>query len=347
MKALVCLEPNKYELRTDIPIPEIGQGEVLCKVESVAICGTDLGIIAGKFYPMWPPEWPFIIGHEWSGTVDKVGCGVTEFKSGDRVAGSSAVGCSQCRNCMIGKYNLCLNYGNKESGHRQYGMTAQGAYAEYINVNARSLVIIPEAISFEEAALLDTAGIALHIAKRGEISAGDTVVVIGPGAIGSIAYQCAKALGAGRVIVVGRGHRLEKAEELGYEVIDYEKDNPVDSMKIKTEDKGPDVVLECAGTVVAIRQAVEMIKKGGRVVIGGIPSEEASLPLNRFVLDEIDVVGSRAAPNALPEVLSLYKSGALKLKTLITHKYDINNFSDALETFEKKLDGALKVIVEP
>ena len=81
-------------------------------------------------------------------------------------------------------------------------------------------------------------GIALHIAKRGEISAGDTVVVIGPGAIGSIAYQCAKALGAGRVIVVGRGHRLEKAEELGYEVIDYEKDNPVDSMKIKTEGKG-------------------------------------------------------------------------------------------------------------
>ena len=347
MKALVCLEPNKYELRTDIPIPEIGQGEVLCKVESVAICGTDLGIIAGKFYPMWPPEWPFIIGHEWSGTVDKVGCGVTEFKSGDRVAGSSAVGCSQCRNCMIGKYNLCLNYGNKESGHRQYGMTAQGAYAEYINVNPRSLVKIPEEINFKEAALLDTAGIALHIAKRGSISAGDTVVVIGPGAIGSIAYQCAKALGAGRVIVVGRGHRLQKAEELGYEIIDYEKANPVDKIKIKTEGQGPDVVLECAGTVVAIRQAIEMIKKGGRVVIGGIPSEEASLPLNRFVLDEIDVVGSRAAPNALPEVLSLYKSGALKLDTLITHKYDINNFSDALKTFEKKLDGALKVIVEP
>ena len=140
MKAVVCIEPNRYEFRTDIPIPEIGKGEVLCKVSSVAICGTDLGIISGKFYPMWPPEWPFIIGHEWSGIVEKIGLGVTGFKVGDRVAGSSAVGCSQCRNCMIGRYNLCLNYGNKDSGHRQYGMTAQGAYAEYINVNARSLV---------------------------------------------------------------------------------------------------------------------------------------------------------------------------------------------------------------
>ena len=72
MKAVVCIEPNRYEFRTDIPIPEIGKGEVLCKVSSVAICGTDLGIISGKFYPMWPPEWPFIIGHEWSGIVEKI-----------------------------------------------------------------------------------------------------------------------------------------------------------------------------------------------------------------------------------------------------------------------------------
>ena len=347
MKAVVCIEPNRYEFRTDIPIPEIGKGEVLCKVSSVAICGTDLGIISGKFYPMWPPEWPFIIGHEWSGIVEKIGLGVTGFKVGDRVAGSSAVGCSQCRNCMIGRYNLCLNYGNKDSGHRQYGMTAQGAYAEYINVNARSLVKIPKEINFEEAALLDTAGIALHIAKRGEISAGDTVVVIGPGAVGSIVYQCARALGAGSVIVIGRDHRLQKAKELGYEVINYQKYNPVDAIKIGTEGIGPDVVLECAGTVVAIRQAIEMIKKGGRVVIGGIPSEEANLPLNRFVLDEIDVVGSRAAPNALPEVLSLYNSGVLQLNTLITHKFNMSDFSEAIKTFEEKLDGALKVIVEP
>ena len=248
---------------------------------------------------------------------------------------------------MIGKYNLCLNYGNMESGHRQYGMTAQGAYAEFINVNARSLVKIPEEINIGEAALLDTAGIALHIAKRGAISAGDTVVVVGPGAVGSIVYQCAKALGAGRVIVVGRGHRLQKAKELGYEVINYEEHNPVEAIKAETEEIGPDVVLECAGTVKAIRQAVEMIKKGGRVVIGGIPSEEAALPLSRFVLDEIDVVGSRAAPNALPEVLSLYKFGAIQLNTLITHKYSIDEFSLALRTFKEKLDGALKVIVEP
>ncbi len=222
MEAVVLLEPNKYEFRDTVPVPGIGAQETLCRVDSVAICGTDLGIIAGRFFPMWPPEWPFIIGHEWAGTIEAVGPGVTGFAPGDKVAGSSAVGCGYCRNCMKGRYNICLNYGDLGAGHRGYGMTAQGAYAQYMNANARSIVKLSPDFDLGEASLLDTGGIALHIAKRGGIEPGDTVVVIGPGSVGSITYQCARALGAGRVIVVGRGLRLAKAAVLFYVTVDYE-----------------------------------------------------------------------------------------------------------------------------
>ncbi len=346
MEAVVLLGPDEYEFR-EVPVPEIGPAEVLCRVEAVAICGTDIGIMSGKFFPMWPPKWPFIIGHEWAGTVEAVGPGAAAFAPGDRVAGSSAVGCGHCRNCMKGRYNLCLNYGNLEAGHRQYGMTAQGAYAQYINANARSIAKLPDDFDFPMASLLDTAGIALHIAKQGKIEAGDTVVVIGPGAVGSIVYQCARALGAGRVIVAGRGSRLKKAKEFGYETVDVNAADVMAYVKEATGGVGPDVVLECAGQASTIVQAVEMIKKGGRVVVGGIPQENAPLPFQRFVLDEIEVVGSRAAPNCLPEVLALTKIGALRLSELVTHKFPLREFTEAMETFRERKGGALKVVVEP
>ena len=347
MEAVVLLGPDEYEFHDDIPVPAIGPAEVLCRVGAVAICGTDISIMSGKFFPMWPPKWPYIIGHEWAGTVEAVGPGVTAFVPGNRVAGSSAVGCGHCRNCMKGRYNLCLNYGDTAAGHRQYGMTAPGAYAQYINANVRSLVKLPDGFGMVAASLLDTAGIALHIAKQGNIEAGDTVVVIGPGAVGSIAYQCASALGAGRVIVVGRGSRLEKAKEFGYETVDVKAQDVMECVKEATCGVGPDVVLECAGTAGTIVQAVEMIKKGGRVVVGGISQEDAPLPLRRFVLDEIEVVGSRAAPNCLPEVLSLTENGSLRLTELVTHRFPLTEFSAAIGTFRNRTGGALKVVVEP
>mgnify|MGYP001570393799 FL=1 len=346
MEAVVLHEPNRFSFESGLPLPGAGPQEALCRVGAVAICGTDLGIISGKFFPMWPPRFPFIIGHEWAGVVEEAGPGAG-FSPGDKVAGSSAVGCGHCRNCMRGRYNLCLNYGNTAAGHRQYGFTVQGAYAQYICAHARSLVKLPPDFDLGEASLMDTGGIGLHIAKRAGIEAGDTVVVIGPGAVGSIAYQCARALGAGRVIVVGRGSRLEKAGELGYEVVNYEKTDPLAYAREATRGVGPDAVLECAGTAQAVRQAVEMVKKGGRVVVGGLPAEEAPLPLKRFVLDEIEVVGSRAAPNCLPEVLALVQAGALRLRELVTHRFPLREFRAALETFQDRKGGALKVVVEP
>lgn len=140
MEALVLTAPKEFEIR-QIPVPGIGPNEVLCRVKSVAICGSDPGFISGKTAGVWPPHYPFTIGHEWSGVVEAVGANVTMWKKGDKVVGEAHNGCGICRNCKEGRYNLCLNYDNPKTEHRHYGHKDQGAFAEYGVFNQKSLKI--------------------------------------------------------------------------------------------------------------------------------------------------------------------------------------------------------------
>ena len=142
MKALLLTGIETFELR-EIDTPEPGPGEVLAKVEAVAICGTDPKIVKGAFKGLWPKSYPAIIGHEWAGTIVKVGSETFGFSVGDRVAGEPHKGCGYCRNCMTGRYNICENYGNLESGHRHYGFTAPGAYANILRVQVEQFIIFP------------------------------------------------------------------------------------------------------------------------------------------------------------------------------------------------------------
>jgi L-iditol 2-dehydrogenase len=173
------------------------------------------------------------------------------------------------------------------------------------------------------------------------------VVVIGPGVMGLLVAECAHALGAGRVIVVGRGTRLAKARDLGYEVVDFTKGDPVQAVREATRDFGADVALECSGAPEAVAQGVAMVRKGGRVAVIGIPLSEASLPMPRTVLDEIDVVGVRASAGEMPRAIELAATGRIRLGELITHRFSLEDFADAYVTFTERADGALKVIVRP
>ena len=141
MTAVVLTGTNdQYEIRHDIETPtEPGYQEVICKVMAIAICGTDPKLLKGKPYHYCPEEYPFIIGHEWSGIVVKVGPGVFNLKVGDRVAGEAHRGCGVCKNCKEGRYSLCLNYGNDSTGHRHYGFTTYGAYCQYVRYSCGSL----------------------------------------------------------------------------------------------------------------------------------------------------------------------------------------------------------------
>lgn len=195
--------------------------------------------------------------------------------------------------------------------------------------------------------MLDPTAIALHTVRRGGQRPGDTVAVVGPGVMGMLVAECAHVLGAGRVIVIGRGARLAVAARLGFETVDFTAGDPVAAVRELTGGRGADVALECSGAADAVGQCAALVRKGGRVAVIGIPMEDARIPIQRVVLDEIDVVGVRAAAGEMPMAATLAGDGRIRLSELITHRYELEDFADAYRTFTERREGALKVIVRP
>jgi len=247
MEALVVFTPNVLEIH-QIPLPEPGPNEVLARVRSVSICGTDAHLIRGDYPGFWPPAFPFTPGHEWAGQIVALGKGAERFgwHIGDRVAGTSHNACGACQKCVEGRYNLCENYG-KAGLHKQYGHSYQGVDATYAVHNVKCIFRLPDSVSYDEGAVVDPASIGLHVARRGNIQPGDTVVVTGAGAVGLLAADCAMVCGAARVVVVGRGYRLSKAAAMGFETVDAMAGDPVTAIRELTGGLGADVVLECRG----------------------------------------------------------------------------------------------------
>ncbi|MCI9440792.1 MAG: alcohol dehydrogenase catalytic domain-containing protein [Ruminococcus sp.] len=358
MKAVMLVDYNKTEVR-EVPVPAFGTDEVLCRIRAVAICGSDPKVIEGHYSNVdWPPYFPFIMGHEWSGEVVATGKSVTEFKVGDRVAGEAHNGCGHCRNCMSGNYTVCLNYGMDglkkavpDKGHRHYGFYFQGANAEYGAFKVGSLHKIPDGVSFDAAALTDTAGVALRGVEKAGVTPGGTTVIIGPGPIGLCAMQECIALGAGQTVVVGRGYKLEMAKRLGASVcIDIEKEDPVQSVLELTNSIGADEVIECSGANDSPVKAVHMLKKTG--VISLIANyredkEQIPLPLNKIVFNDIKIYGSKANPNVSDTVLHMIASGAIRAEEMITHRFPLEQYDEAVDIFKNKRENSVKVVIHP
>ena len=349
MKAMVLTNPGKWEI-TEADVPTPGPEEVLCRIDAVAICGSDPEIIHGGLAGIWPPSYPFIAGHEWAGTVVASGDKSGDFKIGDRVAGEAHKGCGYCSNCLKGSYNLCLNYGKNNTGHRHYGFTSQGAYAQYNVYHIKSLSKLPDSVSFEEAAMCDTAGVALHGLELAGVDPGSTVAIIGPGPIGIMAMKLSRAMGASRILVVGRMPRLEAAGKLGAdELVDFSKCNPVDEVRRLTGGLGANLVLECSGAPGTITQSLGMCCKGGKVVMLGVAKDGVTepIPLKYTTHNELTLYGSRANPNTGRKIVEMIAGGQLKVKDMVTHTFTLNEVNLAFETFEKRIGGAMKVIIYP
>lgn len=357
MKAAVLQEYNKIAI-TDLPVPEPGHGEVLCRIKAVAICGSDPKMIEGHYANVsWPPYFPFVMGHEWAGEVMKVGTGVTDFKVGDRVAGEAHNGCGVCNNCKRGHYTVCLNYGmdgnqgRPDKGHRHYGFHWQGANAEFNTYKVGCLTKIPDNVSFEVASMCDTAGVAMHGIDLAGITPGGTCVVFGPGPIGLCAMQLAKGLGSACVIMIGRGQKLEMAKEMGADYcIDFEKEDPVERVMEITNGVGCDEVMECSGANDSPAKACRLVKKTGSIALIANyrdDLDQTPLPLNTIVFNELKIYGSKANPNVSAEVLNFFSDGTIDGDRLITHTFPLEEYEKALKVFGDRSSGAMKVVVIP
>ena len=349
MKAAVLY--GQGDLRVvERPVPTPGYGEALLRVEAIAICGSDPAIIAHGF-PFQPPMGEYIPGHEFTGTVVRVAPDVSEVRVGDRVAIEPHKGCGRCENCIRGLYTTCLNYGKNEKGHRHYGWSSNGGYAEYAAIHVNSLHKLPDSVSFEEGTLLTTAGTVLYGYERlGWIKPGETVAVIGPGAIGILAAQMAKLLGAGRVILSGtRDERLRVGRQLGADVtLNVHQVNVTEAVLELTSGLGADVVVEASGNPEAAAQALEIVRKNGRLSFTGLYHQSVNLPLDKIVQGNLLVTAPKAEGMwNLERALPLLADCRLNVKPLVTHTFPLDEINAAFRTFVEREGGAIKVVVKP
>jgi len=339
MRAVVFEAPERFAVR-DIATPEPATGQALVRVEASMVCATDRKILAGTFSRT---KFPHVPGHEFAGTIAALGPATIGPPLGTRVGVEVHVGCGVCDRCREGLYNLCRNYGRTEMGHAHVGFTIAGGLAEYANVPVAALHPLPDAVTTADGAWTDNLGVALWALERAHLLAGESVVVIGPGAIGLCAAQLARAMGAGQVTLVGRGERLARAARFTDRVVD-ERD--ADALAGTA-----DVVVEFGGTSEAARLAILGARRGGRVVLGGATGQGVDFPqidLSTIVRGHLDVLGSVANPKGVSgRALALLASGAIDVASLTTHHFPLDQFDEAWATFTERRDGAIRVMVAP
>lgn len=350
MTAAVLGAPGQM-LVVNKPVPAVGPDEVLVQVYRATLCGTDVKIRSRKFFPDGgPPAGSFTPGHEYAGVVAAVGATVDEFAVGDRVVSESHRGCMRCVNCLRGGYTDCLNYGQTAKGHRAQGMTVDGGFAQYVVNHVSTLHKLPDNVSFDEAALLTTAGTVMHaVDVLGSRVVGARVAVLGPGAIGLLAVQVLRELGVRFVALSGtRRERLAIGETYGADlIIDARAEDPVEVIRQATDGTGVDVVLECSGAPAAAEQALQMTQRGGDVVLVGFFDTPVTLSLNTAVMNGISMHSVRGeGTDSLSRAITLAGRGRLRLNELVTHRYPLASIDEAMTVYERRTDGAIKVMLD-
>lgn len=343
MKAVRFYAPGdiRYE-EVDITPPK--KGEVVVKIKAALTCGTDVKTFR-RGHPVLIKKVPSGFGHEFSGVVDQLGEGVTDFQVGDRVVAANSAPCGECFFCKKEEYNLCENLD-----------LLNGAYAEYITVPARivskNMIKLPDDLSFERAAFSEPLANVVHGAARTDIKAGQSVGIIGIGPIGLMFARVAKLKGA-RVIVAGRNPvKLKLAEEFAHadEIIDLVKyPNPEKIFKdFSDEKKGLDVAIECVGLPEIWERLVSCVRPGGTVhFFGGCKSgSTVSLDTTKMHYGDIKLMSVfHHTPKYFREALNLIASGDIEVEKLITDKLGLQDVEYAMK---QHIDGkAIKFLITP
>jgi L-iditol 2-dehydrogenase len=349
MRAAVLFGPDDLRVVTK-PVPVPGPEEVLVKVAMCGACGTDVSIQHHPF-PQQPPFGEFTPGHEWTGTVVATGSSVDEVAVGDRVAIHIHHGCGRCRNCLTGNYTACSNYGDRAKGHRATGFTAAGGFAEYVVHHISAVYKLPDGMSWEDGVLATTAGTAVYgIDRAGGLIAGDSVVVIGPGPVGLMSVQVARALGADSVTLVGtRPHRLDLGTELGAtSTVDASTADPVAAVRKLTGGAGADLVIETSGNSATPNQAMAMARRGGTVLFLAFYDDPVPFDLGHANREELNIVTARGEGRmAVRRAISLVRSGAVRGEKLVTHRYALDDIQQGFDDLRARTGDPMKVVFIP
>lgn len=341
MQGIFFLGPKQLELR-EVAIPEPGPGEVIVKIQAATTCGTDLkGYLRG--HRLFKPPMPF--GHEYSGLISAVGAGVTRWKEGDAVVAANSSPCNHCFYCRRGRPQLCEELDSSWNF---------GAYAEYIRVPApivaQNMHPVPPHLSFEEASFTEPLACSVLCILNANIQLGDTVVIVGPGAQGLMQIQLAKAMGAARVIAIGRAAgRLERARLVGADdAVSSQDVDPVEHVKNVTDGRGADVVIEAAGNPDTWQKAVLMARKGGTVVqFSGLPGGmQVSFDATHLHYGEITMKGVfHLTPRTVEMAVQMLANGTVDVKSILDGRIPLHQVEDGLLRMQRS--EVIKLAVDP
>lgn len=304
--SLVVLGPDKAEIQTRA-VPEIGTGDVLVRVAACGICGTDRHIFHGHY----PSRFPLVIGHEFSGIVDKVGTAVEGINVGDKVSIDPNILCGTCSSCREGYPNLCRNM-------TALGVDIDGGFSPYCRVPASQIYKLPPEADLVEAALVEPLSCILHGVDLLKVKAGTRVIIFGGGFIGQLMAQVIRLQGAARIVVVD--HNPDKramAEKLGFESVDNASEQARQSLEAFGEF---DAAVDCAGSGDVLEQCIRMCRPGGRILLFaayGEGQEVAITPYDVF-RKQLQIIGSFTYPDTQTRAIRLLASKKLDLDTLVT-----------------------------
>jgi len=335
----------------DVELPEPGEEEVLVEIESCGICAADPKIYYGTAYfaRVAYSYAPIVAGHEFMGRVLQLGPGAGDkfgLAIGDRAIPENIVPCGQCYYCRRGRYNLC-------EPHAIFGIVKySGGWARHMIYPKGSIVHkVPKTVSWQDAATIEPLACAIHGVNRAKIQFGETVVVIGGGPIGLFMVQAAKLKNPRMVIAVDRHDtRLKVAKELGADVvINPTKADAVAQVKALTEDGvGCDVVLEAAGSNASVLMAVEMLRRGGRLMEFSVFAENVSFDWSVISdIKELEIIGAHLAFHTYPIAIDLLSRGLITSRGIVTHTFPLRDFKEAIDVAKGRQEGAIKVLMKP
>ena len=333
----VMISPGKIEFN-EVQTPEIKEGEVLIKIMSIGVCGSDIHVYHGK-HPY--TSYPVVQGHEVAGEVVKAGIGATKFKAGDRVTIQPQIVCGKCYPCTHGQYHICDKL-------KVMGFQTAGTASEYFAADASKVLMLPHNVSFDQGAMIEPAAVAVHaLGRAGDIS-GKKILVLGAGPIGNLIAQAAKGLGAGKVMITDLSdYRLKAAEECGIDFCVNSKTHDI-GRKI-TAAFGPDkadLILECVGVNPTMQQAIENARKGTDIIIVGVFGDRAAIDLGLVQDRELRLIGTLMYQEKdYLTAMKLIELGKVKLDPLISVKFPFKDYQKAYEYIEEKRDQVMKVII--
>lgn len=317
-------------------VPVAGPGEVVVRIRSVGVCGSDTHYYDHGRIGRFVVTAPLVLGHEAAGTVEAVGPGVPRERVGERVSIEPGIPDGTCRWCLAGRYNLCPEM--------RFLATppVDGAFAEYLAVPAAFAHPVPDGISDDAAALLEPLSVGLWACRRAGITAGSRVLVTGAGPIGLVAAQCALAFGATEV-VVSEPDPARRAVATGFgatAVVDPAAGGVADLPW------RPEVLLECSGHPGATTDALRALERGGRAVLVGMGADEVALPLPVVQERELEVTATFRYANTWPTAIALVAGGRVDVDRLVTGTYRLDQVAEAL-TAGRRDPASIKAVVRP